>query len=51
MNIKRQIAKLKQQIKLREMADDAYFISRQYHEDNRALYELERLLKEESPST
>lgn len=45
MNIKQQITKLKQQIKLRELADDGYYLSRQYKEDTRALYELKTLLK------
>lgn len=45
MNIKQQITKLKQQIKLRELADDRYYLSRQYKEDTRALYELKTLLK------
>lgn len=44
MNIRQKIAKLQKQIKLRELADDGYFISRQYREDCRALYELKRLL-------
>lgn len=46
MNIAKEIAKLKQQIKWREIADDGYYISRQYEEDCRALYELNHLLKE-----
>jgi hypothetical protein len=45
MNIRQKIAKLQQQIKLRELTDDGYFISRQYREDCRALYELKRLLQ------
>lgn len=44
MNIKQKIARLKQQIRLRETADDGYYLSRQYKEDARALYELERQL-------
>lgn len=44
MNIKQKIARLKQQIRLRETADDGYYLSRQYKEDVRALYELERQL-------
>lgn len=48
MNIKQQITKLKQQIKLRELADDGYYLSRQYKEDNRALYELKNLLKKDN---
>ena len=36
--------RLKQQIRLRETADDGYYLSRQYKEDARALYELERQL-------
>lgn len=47
MDIKQQIAKLKQQIKLHEIADDGYYISQQYKEDSRVLYELECLLKKE----
>ena len=39
-----EIARLKQQIRLRETADDGYYLSRQYKEDARALYELERQL-------
>lgn len=44
MNIRQKIAKLEQQIKMRQIADDGYFISRQYREDCRAMYELKRLL-------
>lgn len=44
MNIKQKIARLKQQIRLRETADDGYYLSRQYKEDASALYELERQL-------
>lgn len=49
MNIKQQITKLKRQIKLRELADDGYYISRQYKEDTRALFELKMLLKKNTP--
>ncbi|MBP3687211.1 MAG: hypothetical protein J6J35_02470 [Alphaproteobacteria bacterium] len=49
MNIKQQITKLKQQMKLRELADDGYYISRQHKEDTRALFELKSLLKKHSP--
>lgn len=45
MNIKQKIAKLKQQIRLREIADDGYYLSRQYKEDTRALFELKKLLQ------
>ena len=44
MNIKQQIAKLKQQMRLREIADDGYYLSRQYKEDTRALSELKKML-------
>lgn len=44
MNIKQQIARLKQQMRLREMADDGYYLSRQYREDTRALFELKKML-------
>ncbi len=44
MNIKQKIARLKQQIRLHETADDGYYLSRQYKEDARTLYELERQL-------
>ncbi len=45
MNLKQQIAKLEQQMRLREIADDGYYLSRQYKEDSRALYELQTALK------
>lgn len=45
MNIKTQIAKLKTQIRLNELSNDTYYLSRQYKEDYRALYELEKMLK------
>ncbi|MCM1324863.1 MAG: hypothetical protein NC218_12175 [Acetobacter sp.] len=45
MNIKQQIAKLKKQIRLREIADDGYYLSRQYQEDNRTLYQLQKILR------
>lgn len=47
MNIRQKIAKLQQQINQRQLADDGYFISRQYREDCRAMYELKRLLSAE----
>ena len=47
MNIRQKIAKLQQQIDLRKLSDDGYFISRQYREDCRAMYELKRLLSEQ----
>lgn len=43
MNIKQQISKLKQQMKWHEIADDGYYISRQYQEDLHTLYQLENL--------
>ncbi len=46
MNINQEIAKLKQQIKWREIADDGYYLSRQYQEDCRALYELKKMLNQ-----
>lgn len=48
MNIKQQIAKLKQQIRLHELSNDSYYLSAQRKEDARALYELEKLLKTKS---
>ncbi len=45
MNIKQQITKLKQQMRLREIADDGYYLSRQYREDTRALAELKKALR------
>lgn len=47
MNIKQQIAKLKTQIRLNELSNDSYYLSRQYKEDTRALFELEKMLKQE----
>ena len=43
MNINRQINRLLQEIRLRETANDSYYLSRQYQEDHRALYELRKL--------
>ena len=37
MNIKQKIARLKQQIRLRETADDGYYLSRQYKESRPGL--------------
>lgn len=40
MNLEQEIDNLKQQIKLREIADDGYYISRRRKEDEKALAEL-----------
>lgn len=45
MDIEQKIKELKQQIKLRQIADDGYFISFQYKEDCRELFELQTKLK------
>ena len=45
MNIKQQIKRLQQQIDIRELADDGYYLSLQYKEDCQAMYELKKLLK------
>lgn len=50
MNIKNEILKLKKTIALHELADDGYYLSRQYKEDYRALAELQNLLKNTTPS-
>ena len=44
MNIKQQINKLKQEMKQHELADDGYYLSRQYKEDCQTLYELKKQL-------
>lgn len=43
MNVKQEISRLKQQMKQREIADDGYYISRQYKEDMRILRSLEKI--------
>lgn len=45
MNIKNQIKQLEQQIKWREIADDGYYLSRQYKEDCQTMYQLKNQLK------
>lgn len=45
MTTQQEIEKLKQQIQLREIADDGYYISRQHKEDEKALAELQINLK------
>ena len=40
-NTAQEIIALKEQIRLREIADDGYFLSKQYKEDCRQLFELE----------
>ena len=47
MNIRQKIATLQQQINLRQIADDGYFLSRQYQEDCRLLYHLKQSLKKD----
>ena len=49
MNINRQINRLKQEMRLKEIADDGYFISREYQQDREALYELKQLQKIHRP--
>ena len=46
MNVKQEIARLKQQIRLRELSNDSYYLSPQSREDSRAMYELQKLLKQ-----
>lgn len=41
MNYIQQIELLKEAIRLREISDDGYYISRQYKEDMNRLYQLE----------
>ena len=48
MDINEKIIKLKQQIHRRTIADDGYYISRQYQKDEQTLYELQQKLKEET---
>lgn len=48
MDINEKIIRLKQKIKIRAIADDGYYISRQYQKDEQALYELQQKLKEEN---
>lgn len=50
MSVCKRIESLKQQIRLREIADDGYYISRQYKEDCQLLHELTCLLKKEDMS-
>ena len=51
MNIKQQIKHLQQQINLRELSNDSYYLSQQYKEDCRTMYELKKLLaKQQSTS-
>jgi len=47
MDINEKINRLKQQIKIRTIADDGYYLSTQYEKDEQALYELQQKLKEE----
>ena len=47
MDINEKINRLKQQIKIRAIADDGYYLSPQYEKDEQALYELQQKLKEE----
>ena len=47
MNIKKQIHRLQQQINLRELANDSYYLSQQYKEDQHAMYELKKLLSQQ----
>ena len=51
MNIKQQINRLQQQINLRELANDGYYLSQQYKEDCQAIDELKKLLKKNTPQT
>lgn len=51
MNYTQQIELLKEAIRLREISDDGYYISRQYKEDMTRLYLLEKAHKEENNST
>lgn len=44
MNIRQQINHLQQQINLRELSDDSYYLSPQYKEDHRRMYELKKCL-------
>ena len=46
MNYTQQIELLKEAIRIREMSDDGYYISRQYKEDMMRLYKLESANKE-----
>lgn len=47
MNIQEKIKHLKQQIKLHELADDGYYLSRQYAEDEQALFELYQIERQQ----
>lgn len=44
--IRRKIAIQKQRMQEREIGDDGYYLSRQYQEDIREIYELEQSVKE-----
>lgn len=44
MDINEQIEELKQQISIRELSDDGYYISSQYKEDCRRMLALQKLL-------
>lgn len=45
MKITQQIALLKEEIKIREIADDGYYLSLQYKEDQQRLHKLKNALK------
>ena len=46
MDIREKILRLEEKMRNREIADDGYYISRQYHEDCWKLYELRKRLAE-----
>ena len=47
MDILQELEWLEKKMREREMADDGYYISRQYKEDCRMLYRLKKLLRRE----
>ena len=44
-NLKQDLERLKNRIKFREMRADGYYVSRQYKEDCRRMFELEQELR------
>ena len=45
MDINAEIIKLKKRMREQEISDDGYYLSRQYKEDRRTLYQLKCALK------
>jgi len=45
VDISEKISRLSANMKLKEMSDDGYYLSRQYKDDCRQLYALQKLLR------